>query len=217
MSDDLHYHRRHLPHYYAPNAVYFVTSRLAGSLPQSARAQAREERRSIEQQLRTKAKSDAAAVDFELKLAWLDKILEKADKNICWLSDPRIADLVAEAIKYRDGKDYDLMAYSIMPNHMHLVFGVGVHDMLEPTGQIVNLSNTPLSKIMHSLKRYTATEANRILQRSGSFWQDESYDHIVRSGEELARIIEYVLNNPVKAGFVKKWSDWKWTYLKYQI
>jgi REP element-mobilizing transposase RayT len=69
-----------------------------------------------------------------------------------------------------------------------------------------------LGVIMKSLKGYTAHEANRLLGRKGEFWEAESYDHFVRDDTELARIINYVLNNPVKAGLVKDWRDWKWNW-----
>ena len=65
---------------------------------------------------------------------------------------------------------------------------------------------------MPSIKRHTALEANRLLQRSGAFWQDESYDHYFREEGEWARTVGYVLNNPVKAGLVKHWQDWPWSW-----
>ena len=66
---------------------------------------------------------------------------------------------------------------------------------------------------MKNIKSYSAREANKILGRRGSFWQAESYDHIVRDEDELERIIKYVIYNPVKAGLVDRWEDWKHTYL----
>ena len=63
---------------------------------------------------------------------------------------------------------------------------------------------SPLSDIMHSLKSYTAHEANKILKRHGAFWQSESYDHWVRDEDELERIVDYIANNPVKAGLVRE-------------
>jgi len=63
---------------------------------------------------------------------------------------------------------------------------------------------------MHSLKSYTAHEANSILNRTGAFWQTESYDHWVRDDEELERIVSYIRDNPVKAGLVKRPEDWFW-------
>ncbi len=100
---------------------------------------------------------------------------------------------------------------------MHLIFGVGVPDLVEPVGQIDNLSDKPVSKIMQSLKRYTAREANKILGRRGAFWQDESYDHVVRDSNELERIVLYVLHNPVKAGLIEHWRDWKWSYSRLLV
>ncbi|MCL5021739.1 MAG: hypothetical protein M1339_08835 [Bacteroidetes bacterium] len=55
---------------------------------------------------------------------------------------------------------------------------------------------------------------NPSLGRSGPFWQDESYDHVIRGAAELERTILYVINNPVKAGLAKSWENWPWTYLK---
>jgi len=68
---------------------------------------------------------------------------------------------------------------------------------------------------MHSLKGFTATQANRVLRRKGEFWGHESYDHFVRNENELGRIIRYVLNNPVKAGLAARWQDWPWSYSRY--
>lgn len=59
-----------------------------------------------------------------------------------------------------------------------------------------------------------ARQANLLLNRQSAFWQEESYDHIVRDEEELGRIILYILNNPVKARLVEIWTDWKWNYLR---
>jgi hypothetical protein len=68
---------------------------------------------------------------------------------------------------------------------------------------------------MHGMKRQSAWDVNTILGRKGAFWQVESYDHYVRNSDELARIVQYVLNNPVNAGLVDSWEVWPWTYWKY--
>jgi REP element-mobilizing transposase RayT len=74
-----------------------------------------------------------------------------------------------------------------------------------------------MSAIMHSLKLYTARESNRLLGRIGQFWQHENYDHVLRNEAELNRITRYVLNNPVMAGVVEYWEDWKWSYCQYPL
>ena len=110
------------------------------------------------------------------------------------MGDARIAELVAGSLHHRDGQVYRLAAFCIMPNHLHLV----IVPLPKEDGVLHSLP-----AIMHSLKRYTARQANLLLGREGAFWQDESYDHVVRSEAEARRIIEYVLNNPVKAGLVQ--------------
>jgi len=118
-----------------------------------------------------------------------------------------------------------------MPNHVHQVIeplaaAAGQDGILssEGVGQVGNLlykgQDTILpysiAKIMHSLKRYTGREANLILGRTGEqFWQNESYDHVVRDDKEFERIIWYILNNPVKAGLADSWDKWEWSYCKY--
>ena len=67
---------------------------------------------------------------------------------------------------------------------------------------------SPLARIMHSLKGYTAGEANKVLKRSGQLWQHESYDHWVRDDEELERIVDYIAHNPVKAKLVEEPHQW---------
>lgn len=70
----------------------------------------------------------------------------------------------------------------------------------------------PLWKVMQDLKKYTAVHSNRLIGNEGEkFWEEESYDHVVRE-KEFNRILAYILNNPVKAGMVKNWDDWPWTY-----
>jgi len=86
-----------------------------------------------------------------------------------------------------------------MSNHVHVVF-----ELLE--------NNKGISKIMQSIKRISARKSNEILHRSGTFWQDESFDRLIRNEKEFYKILRYVLMNPVKAGLVTHWKDWKNSY-----
>ena len=132
-----------------------------------------------------------------------DGYLDKSESNGKYLNDMRIANMISESIKYRDKKEYELLAYSIMPNHVHLVI-------------YVERFVKPLHKILQSLKRHTARLGNIILNRTGNpFWHSESYDHYVRDYWELSRILDYTINDPAKAGLVNKAEDWKWSYCKY--
>ena len=106
--------------------------------------------------------------------------------------------MVTDAIRYRDRhlRHYQLHAFVVMPNHVHLLM-------------------TPLvavSRVMQSLKRFTAREGNRILGLTGrSFWQDESYDRLVRNDAEFERITHYIEMNPVKAGLAITPEEFPWS------
>src|SRR4029079_5894564 len=90
---------------------------------------------------------------------------------------------------------YQLHAFVVMANHVHM--------LVTPT--------VASTKWLGPLKGYTAHHANRILGRAGHFWQDESYDHLVRSGAEFERIRAYIENNPVSAGLVGAAEDFRWS------
>jgi REP element-mobilizing transposase RayT len=130
-----------------------------------------------------------------------DEYLDRVKESPKWLAESKIAKIVAEAIKYQDGKQYLLNAFCVLPNHVHMLIDV-------------QRSNVSLYRILQKLKSYTAIQANKILHRSGAFWHHESYDHVVRDETELERIVWYILENPVKAGLCKSWEDWKWSYVQ---
>ncbi|MEZ0396167.1 MAG: hypothetical protein ABWK53_07065 [Anaerolineales bacterium] len=195
------FYRRNLPHIQPEGATLFVTFRLAGSLPQRLIREWQEEKRH-ENRFTPEQKRG-----FERR--WFGKfeeILNHPKNGPRWLQDERVAGMVAESIRYRDGKVYRLDAFCIMSTHVHMVFAP-LPDPNHP-GKYISLAS-----IMHSLKSFTAHEANRILAREGPFWAHESFDHYIRNQDEWERIVWYVLQNPVKAGLVKEWQDWKWTYL----
>ena len=164
------FYRRNLPHYLLSGADYFITCRLAGTLPQPKM------RRSFSE--------------------W-EKQLHHSGLGPKWLANPHVAQLVWDALHYRNGKVFDLHAFCIMPNHLHLVFRHLVGDF--PKGP---LQNDSLTGIMHSLKRKTALDANKVLQRQGPFWQDESFDRMIRTTSEWQKTIYYTIQNPLKAGLV---------------
>ncbi|MEO7970118.1 MAG: transposase [bacterium] len=146
--------------------------------------------------------------DFERKwFAKFEEILDGAAVGPVWLSNERIADIVAEGLHHRHGEAYRLDAFSIMSNHVHAV--------IKPLPKSVDEdSDQALSAIMQSLKGYTAFQCNKLLGREGEFWAHESYDHWIRDNDEWQRIVAYVLNNPVKGGCVQRWQDWKWNYCR---
>lgn len=206
------YYRRHLPHFQPKGFTFFITFRLAGSLPVDIVERLTLEARQIDASFSTLTKSldgyrqmeQARQRVFE---KW-DIALQRANCGEPFLEDVRVASVVADSIKYHDEDWFDLVAYCIMPNHVHLV--------LAPRAKSP-LADYSLAEIMHNIKRNSAKQANSILKRTGAFWQHENYDHVVRDETELKRIVQYVLNNPVQAGLVANWKDWQWSYTKYEM
>jgi REP element-mobilizing transposase RayT len=200
--------RGYLPHVKREGARYFVTFRLADSLPKEAILKYQAER--AERLQRFHALQDAAkkagrnllhaeSLD-EIERDYFRKLESYLDKGAgeCWLKRPEIADMVADTLRFFDGQRYRLDAWVVMPNHVHAV--------LWP------MPNHSLSEILQSWKRFTAREANKILQRTGqTFWQPEAFDHWIRDDGEHARCCRYVVNNPVKARLCAAPEDWKWS------
>lgn len=206
-------YRRNLPHLQPRGAIVFVTFRLAGSLPASLIEQWRQERSWLTHLEKTNPTHFArTAPDFERN--WFTKfesVLDGASCGPLWLRDGRVADQVAHSLHYRNGRVFRLDAFSIMPNHVHVLFKPLVAKLLEGARD-ADHGYYSLASIMQSLKGFTAHSCNRLLERDGEFWAHESYDHYVRDNEEWQRMVAYILNNPVKAGYVREWRDWKWSY-----
>jgi putative DNA methylase len=126
----------------------------------------------------------------------LDRLLDQARCGPTFLRDTRIAQLVLASIDYGvEIGHYQMHSWVIMPNHVHL--------LLTP--------KVSLSKLLGSLKAATARRANQLLQRTGPFWQEESYDHLVRSADEFGRIRAYIENNPVSACLVSRPEEYIWS------
>jgi len=199
-------YRRNLPHVQPPGATFFVTFRLADSIPaallNALHTEAERELAALEREPDSSERAERIYREQRALFGRWDKALDMG-QGPAWLRQPDIAGLVAQAMHYFDGQRYDLLAFCIMPNHVHVV--------LTPLSS--GETCYPLAQTMHSVKGYTARQANLLLVRSGPFWQHESYDHFVRDPAELERIIGYVLHNPVKAKLCEQWRDWPWTYV----
>jgi putative transposase len=130
--------------------------------------------------------------------AVLDRLMDEGRTGPVYLRQPEIAEMVVEAIHH--GAEilahYELHSFVVMPNHVHV--------LITPL--------VPLPKLLRSVKGITAKRANSMLGRSGEpFWQDESYDHMVRSQREFERICSYIHNNPVRAGLVPDLAEYRWS------
>jgi putative DNA methylase len=128
----------------------------------------------------------------------MDRVLDITRTGPLHLRRSEIAKMVVETLWYHAERleHYRLHGYVVMPNHVHL--------LITP--------RAPVSKLMQSLKRFTAREGNRILGFTGQpFWQDESYDRLVRDEGEFQRIVRYIETNPVNAGLVAMPEEFPWS------
>jgi putative transposase len=198
-----------MPHYQPPWATFHVVFRLAGSLPVSVvralQLGLKEQKKKVAAITRSSIRRESLQSIYEAHFREFERQLDIDVLGPRWLAESSIAEIVEEAIRFRDGKEYDLIASTIMPNHVHLVF--------EPVGRRVS-STYRVTDILENLKWYTALHCNRELGRTGPFWQHESYDHVIRDGDELEATIWYLLMNPVQARLTGQWEDWPWTYVK---
>jgi putative transposase len=204
------FYRRHLPHWQPPGATIFFTWRLCGSLPREAWERLCAERERLERQpLRHgETERERAIRHDKIIFARFDDVLGQVTHGPRWLEEPRIAQLMTDALFFHNGQRYDLIAFVVMPNHVHAV----LRPMEIELASGGETQFVPISKITQGLKGYVAREANRRLDRTGqTFWQDESYDHWARDEAELARIVRYTESDPVRCGLVAHPEDWRWS------
>jgi putative transposase len=188
------FYRRRLPHWVPEGANIFLTWRLAGSEPVRPEFLVEPTHWADGRRQKSIVCTTFAIPDTDSGSAGE---LGTASGPL-WLQDPRVANVVVGAIQYGESvrQFYHLHAWVVMSNHVHLIF--------QPVIE--------MSSIMRWLKGVTARRANRILGRTGMmFWQDESFDHWIRSEEELGALIFYVESNPVKAGLVGEACQWPWS------
>jgi putative transposase len=172
--------RGYLPHFDAPGVTQFVTFQLDDSWPVTRRTE-------WEATLR---ESDDSAKRKKLE-AWLDR-----GHGECWLRRPAIAELVEEILLATDGRDYQMKAWVVMPNHVHLV---------------VEIWSVPLASLVGAWKGKSARLANSLLGRSGKFWREDYFDTVIRDEPHLRKAIRYTEQNPVKAFLTLTATEWRWS------
>jgi putative DNA methylase len=177
--------RGYLPHFEGGPIPQSITFRLIDSLPTV--------------QMREWA---AELVELPIQQAENERrrrIEEYLDKGAgeLWLSQDSIAELVEQPLLCFDGQRYRLHAWVVMPNHVHVLI----------TPQLGH----ELSQILHSWKSFTAKKANRLLGRTGAFWQQEYFDRFVRHEEHFEDALKYIEFNPVKAGLCKHPESWQFS------
>ncbi|HEX7722196.1 MAG TPA: transposase [Pyrinomonadaceae bacterium] len=178
------YDRGYIPHFDGGQVSQFLTFRLFDSLPQSVIQEWREKTSKLGEEGKTIFRKN------------VENYLDRGAGS-CLLKDERIAKLTEDSLLFHHATKYDLIAWVIMPNHIHFL--------------ATPLESVELSAIAHSIKSYTAHEANKVLSRRGQFWQHEPFDRYIRNRKHFVNVIQYIENNPVKAGLCAKPQDWRFS------
>lgn len=184
--------RGELPHLYKDGGSYFITFRLWDAvIPGAGETPA-------PQQNTIKDNNCGAAVPAAPRQLTFEQVAVTNDPPIqigsCVLGKPAIADVVQKALLHFNTHRYELAAWCVMPNHVHVV--------------VTPLLEFSLSSILHSWKSFTSHQINRLLKRTGTWWERESFDHLIRSIADFDRFIDYVEYNPVVAGLCQHPADW---------
>ena len=184
----------YLPHWNRTGDTYAVTFRLEDSLPMEVFERLTRERDEMLKHAEQKDTEISEETRKEISRLYGEKVESYLDEGHgkCHLADGKIAGPVQAALKHFDGERYNLIAWAVMPNH--------VHTILKPC------EGFDLPDILHSWKSYTANNANKMLGQTGTFWHVEHYDHLIRDEDDFYNQVNYVLNNPAKAGL----EDWEW-------
>ena len=172
--------RGYLPHRDEPGLTQFVTFHLADSFPSELRSE-------WEAMLRVE--------DDRERRRQLEAYLDRGGGE-CHLRRTDIAGLVEDTFRFHHAQWYDLLAWVVMPNHVHLLIKIG---------------DTSLSRIIKELKRYSAREANKILRQDGAFWSEDYFDTYMRDADHELKTRHYIENNPVKALLVREPNEWPWS------
>lgn len=172
--------RGYLPHRDEPGLTQFVTFRLADCFPA---------------ELRSEWAALLAVEDERERRAQLETYLDKG-RGERHLRRPDIAKMVEDALRFFHGQRYELRAWVVMPNHVHVLFKLG---------------EVPMSRILESWKKFTSHEADKLLQRHGQFWAEDYWDTYQRDSAHELHSRNYLEANPVKAFLVRDPKAWPWS------
>ena len=172
--------RGYLPHIDDKGLLQFITFRLGDSVPKDVLERWRDEQ----------SRCDITDATYRRRVeTYLDQGYGSGA-----LRDHRIAHSLQETLLKWDSERYRLLAWVIMPNHAHVLLEC--------------INDFSLASVMHSIKSYTAHEANRVLGRKGRFWSKEYFDRYIRDRRHYISVVRYIEDNPVKARLCQAPEEW---------
>jgi len=183
--------RGYLAHFDGREIPQFITLRLADSVPNAVLMKWKRELK-----LAT-AKADQITLQRRI-----ERYLDQGYGN-AWLKHQPIARRVENDLASFDGTSLRLWAWVVMPNHIHFL--------------ATRFETATLSGIIQSFKSLTSHKANKLLSRSGRFWMADYFDRYVRNNEHFEKTVQYIENNPVKAGLCRKPEDWPFSSARFRV
>jgi len=177
--------RGYLPHFDKTGLTQFITFRLADAFPAELRAE-----------LNTLMKIED---EYERRHQF-ESLLDKGH-GTCYLCRPDVAALVEDALRFFHGRRYELCAWVVMPNHVHV---------------LVRIGQVPMSEVVGSWKSHTAKVANKLLKHKGRFWAPEYWDTYMRNAEQELRTVKYIEENPARARLVRSFKEWPWSSARFR-
>ena len=213
-------YRQKLPHIQPVGNCFFVTFRLFGSIPKNRlfELQAKYEKKIALAKLISDPYQRNLEI-FNLRKKFLieyDAVLDTIKSGPFYFKDKSIMDLVKNELHRFDPEFYDLIAYSIMSNHVHILIDTSIQLTDMTAKEELLESYTSLDIIMKRIKGPTGKYANKLLGKESRFREKESYDIYIRNEKMLNNVISYILQNPVKAGMADSWELYPGNFYKYQ-
>ena len=197
MVETLRFTRGNLPHWLVADHAYFVTIRLAGTIPKSVVTGLQAERDAL---AKVSADEETLTELARRQFLLVERCLHAVDNRRNWLVRPGVPELVLSNLDWLEKRlGWHTYAATVLANHMHVLLrnNEGRSDrLLEDLGRY---------------KSYVATQINREMGRHGPFWAREGFDHWCRDEAKVIGVARYICENPVKAGLAQTWTDWPWT------
>lgn len=208
-------HTRKLPHFHRVGATFFITTHLHGSIPKDVLKKLQLKR---DQQIRIIKQQNPPDKNRQIYLLHraffhkFDNLLDACQNSPTYLKIPEIAIIIEKEIRKHDGIFYNLVSYTLMPNHLHLVLDFSIQLKNNIPFNIENYTN--LSKVMKLIKGASSFKANKILGNKGKpFWSISYHDRYIRDYHHYLGAVNYTINNVVKAKIAPHWRDHAYTWL----
>ena len=200
-------------------ANFFITICLKDALQKSVADQLQAEFEQNKAQILRDHPNDHEELLYQEKIRFFakyDHTLDYHPRGLRLLKQPYVQRAVKDELREMDGKHFTLIAYCVMPNHIHLL--IDIFHQLEDKN--MNQSDhdqhcTQLNTTLEKIKGRTAYYSNQVLRRRGNFWHDYNYIHHVRDDAEWCNIVNYIMLNPVRAGLARTSAEYDHCYYKY--